>query len=134
MRNEKLDQLVNRLENYLECWKLLNHFLGMARAKQFSAGDESQFLEVKALVVQELELIFASIEFTSPSREEIHAFISATPSLRYLSENTDAAMRVLENHWHKIFVGLQAILGQAKARQQEIESQSFLSLMFKKKD
>jgi hypothetical protein len=133
MQNKKLDQLVTQLENYLECWKLLNHFLTLARGKKFSAEDEHEFLEVKAIVVQELELIVAAIEFTSPSREEIHAFVAAAPSLRYLGESSDGNVRSLENQWHKIYVGLQAILGQVKVKQREIEGQSFLSAVFKKK-
>ena len=106
MQNKKLDQLVTQLENYLECWKLLNHYISLARGKKFSPEDENQFLEVKAIVVQELELIVAAIEFTSPSREEVHAFLAATPSLRYLSESSEGALRGLENQWHKIYVGL----------------------------
>ena len=133
MQNKKLDQLVTQLENYLECWKLLNYYIGLARGKKFSADDESQFLETKAIVVQELELIVAAIEFTNPSREEIHAFLAGVPSLRYLSESNEGALRGLENQWHKIYVGLQAVLGQVKVKQREIESQSFLASMFKKK-
>jgi len=68
MKNQKLDQLVTQLENFLECWKLLNNFINLARGKKFGAEDENQFLEVKAIVVQELELISAAIEFPSPSR------------------------------------------------------------------
>jgi len=133
MQNKKLDQLVTQLENYLECWKLLNQFLSLARGKKFSAEDENEFLEIKAIVVQELELIVAAVEFTAPSREEIHAFVAAAPSLRYLGESNEGNLRALENQWHKIYVGLQAVLGQIKVKQREIEGQSFLSAMFKKK-
>src|SRR5580698_7376998 len=117
MQNKKLDQLVTQLENYLECWKLLNHFINLARGKKFTAGDEKEFLEVKSIVVQELELINAAIECTSPSREEVHAFIAGVPSLRYLSEGNEGALRGLENQWHKIYVGFQSILGQIKVKQ-----------------
>jgi hypothetical protein len=133
MKNQKLDQLVTQLENFLECWKLLNNFINLARGKKFGAEDENQFLEVKAIVVQELELISAAIEFPSPSREEVHNFIAAAPSLRYLSDSNEGALRALENQWHKIYVGFQAIVGQVKVKQREIEGQSFLTSMFKKK-
>ena len=81
MQNKKLDQLVTQLENYLECWKLLNHYISLARGRKFSAEDEDQFLEVKAIVVQEWELISAAMECASPSRDEIHAFIAAAPAM-----------------------------------------------------
>ena len=133
MKNQKLDQLVTQLENYLECWKLLHHFINLARGKKFTAEDENQFLEVKSIVVQELELITAALELTSPSREDIHAFISAVPSLRFLSETPEGALRGLENQWHKIYVGFQAILGQVKVKQREIEGQNIFTTIFKKK-
>lgn len=133
MQNKKLDRLVTQLENFLECWKHLNHFVNLARGKKFTAEDENQFLEVKAIVVQEFELISAAIECSSPSREEVHAFIAAAPSLRYLSESNEGVLRNLENQWHKIYVGFQAILGQVKVKQREIEGQNFLTSMFKKK-
>ncbi|MBM3837898.1 MAG: hypothetical protein FJ398_08020 [Verrucomicrobia bacterium] len=57
MSNKKLDQLIDQLENHLECWKQFNYYLGLARSKQFDPDDESHFLEVKSLITQELELI-----------------------------------------------------------------------------
>jgi hypothetical protein len=133
MQNKKLDQLVTQLENYLECWKQLNYFINLARSKKFSAEDENQFLEIKAIVVQELELITAAVECSSPSREEVHSLIAAATSLRYLSESNEGNLRGLENQWHKIYVGFQAILGQLKVRQRELQGQSFFGSMFKKK-
>src|SRR5208282_3533791 len=97
------------------------------------AEDENQFLEVKAIIVQELELISAAIECTSPSREEVHALISSAPSIRYLSEGNEGNLRGLENQWHKIYVGFQAILGQLKVQQRELESKSFVTSFFTKK-
>ena len=133
MQNKKLDQLITQFENFLECWKQILTFINQARGKKFSAEDETQFLEIKSIIVQEMELITAAIQYESPSREEVHALISAAPSLRYLSETSDGSLRALENQWHKIYVGFQSILGQLKVKQREIEGQSFLGSMFKKK-
>ncbi|HEY3861169.1 MAG TPA: hypothetical protein VGO59_04710 [Verrucomicrobiae bacterium] len=133
MHNKKLDQLIVQLENYLECWKQFNYFITLARSKKFSEEDENQFLEVKSILVQELELITSAVECTSPSREEVHALISSAPSIRYLGENNEGVLRALENHWHKVYVGFQAILGQLKVQQRELENKSVLSMFNKKK-
>jgi hypothetical protein len=133
MHNKKLDQLIVQLENYLECWKQFNFFITMARGKKFTDEDENQFLEVKSLIVQELELITAAVECTSPSREEVHALISSAPSLRYLSDSNEGNLRALENHWHKVYVGFQAILGQLKVQQRQLEGKSVLSIFSSKK-
>jgi hypothetical protein len=133
MSNKKLGHLVQQMENYLECWKQFNHFIGLARAKKFSAEDDTQFLEVKSLLVQQLELILSSVEVASPSREEVHVLVGNAPSLRYLSEMNDGILRNLENQWHKIYIGWHAILGQLKVRQREEESKSSFTSMFSKK-
>lgn len=133
MRNNKLDQLIMQLENYLECWKQFNYFLNLARGKKFSPEDENQFLEVKSVIIQELELIMAAVDCQSPSKEEVHNLISSSPSIRYLSESNEGALRGVENHWHKIYVGFQSILGKLKVQQRELEGKSRLGAMFTKK-
>ena len=133
MRNKKLDHLIQQMENYLECWKQFNHSLNLARAKKFSPEDDTQFLEIKSIIVQELELIFASLEVASPTKEEIHALVGNAPSLRYLSEMSDGALRNLESQWHKIYIGWHSILGQLKVQQRVEQSKSVLASMFARK-
>ena len=133
MRNKKLDNLIVQLENYLECLKQFNYFVNLSRGKKFGPEDENQFLEVKSIIVQELELISAAMECSSPSREEVHTLISSAPSMRYVAESNEGNLRGLENHWHKIYVGFQAILGQLKVKQRELESKSVISSVFGKK-
>jgi hypothetical protein len=125
MTAKELNQLVTQIETHIECWKQFNHFINIARAKKFSAIDETQFLEIKSVIVQELELIYASVEVVSPTRDEIHALITNAPSLRFLSEMSDGALRGLESQWHKIYIGWHSILGQLKVKQRGEESKAF---------
>jgi hypothetical protein len=130
MRATKLDQLINQVQVYLECWKQFNRFLNLAREKRFSQEDDSQFLEVKSVLIQQLELILASVEVGSPTRDEVHALVGSAPSMRYLSELSDGALRNLENQWHKIYIGWHAILGQLKVRQRLEENKSAWAALF----
>ncbi len=132
--NKRVEQLIAQMENYLECWKQFNQFVSLARCKKFSAEDENQFLETKSVLVQELELILASVEVTSPSRQEVHDLVGNAPSLRYLSEMNDGVLRNIENSWHKVYIGWHAVLGQLKVRQRDEESKSGFGSMFSKKE
>jgi hypothetical protein len=133
--NKKVEQLIAQMENYLECWKQFNQFVGLARTKKFSAEDENQFLEIKSVLVQELELILAAVEVTQPTRQEVHDLVGNAPSLRYLSEMNDGVLRNLENAWHKIYIGWHAVLGQLKVRQRDDDSKSgFVASVFSKKE
>jgi hypothetical protein len=117
MTPKEVNQLVTQIETHIECWKQFNHFLDVARSKKFGPADETHFLEVKSIIVQEIELIFAAIEIGSPSREEIHSLIGNAPSLRALSEMGEGGLRGLESQWHKIYISWHSILGQLKVKQ-----------------
>ena len=125
MQTNKMDQLVAQVENYLECWKQFNHFVTLGRARKFSPEDEAQFLEIKSVLVQELELILAAVEVSSPTREDVHTLIAGAPSLRSLGDMNEGAARNAENQWHRIYIGWHAILGQLKVKQRAAENKSF---------
>ena len=132
MSAKKLDELVRTMENHLECWKQFNHYLSLARSKKFEPEDEGQFLEIKSVITQELEIIFSAIEASSPSKEDILGLISGAPSIRYASELQEQSLRTMENQWHKIFIAWQSLLGQLKVQQKETEKKSFWGSLFKK--
>lgn len=134
MSDKKLDRLILQLENYLECWKQFNHYLNVGRSKKFDAEDESQFLEVKSIITQELELILYSVEADTPTKSDVHLLISSAPSIRYLSELNEGALRGIENQWHKLYISWQSLLGQLKVQQRRVESQSLFKKIFGKKE
>ena len=130
--NKKLTALIAQVENYLECWKQFNRYLGQSRTKKFGDEDESQFLEVKSVLVQELELILSAVDVGSPSKDEIHTLIGNAASLRSLSEQNEGAVRTLESQWHKIYIGWHAILGQIKVQMQNEPPKGFFGGRAKK--
>ncbi|HVK58105.1 MAG TPA: hypothetical protein VM735_04930 [Candidatus Kapabacteria bacterium] len=127
----KLDELIHQMENYLECWKQFNQYLVQARTKKCEPDDETQFLEIKSVLTQELELILASVQTENPSKDDILSLIGGTPSIRYVSDLNENAVRNLENQWHKIYIGFQSLLGQLKVQQRQTEKKSLFSF-FKK--
>ena len=120
------------MENYLDCWKQFNQYLVLARSKKFEAEDETQFLEVKSVLTQELELILACVQTENPSKDEILALISGAPSIRYISDLNDNAIRTLENQWHRIYISFQSLLGQLKVQQRQTEKKGLFGSFFKK--
>jgi hypothetical protein len=133
MSSKALEELVQHMENYIECWKQFNQFINLARAKKFGPEDENHFLEVKSVIVQELELILAAMEIGSPTKEEVHALVASAPSLRFLADSQEGVLRNIETQWHRIYLGWHAILGQLKVQQQADEGKTPLAAMFGKK-
>ena len=133
MDKKTLDQLVSQLENFVECWKQFNTYVALARTKKFTQDDEIQFLEIKSVIIQELEMILGSIAEGGPDKQEVHALICAAPSIRYMSELQEGSLRAIETNWHKIFLGIQALVGQLKVAQKNAANVSIWSSMFGKK-
>jgi hypothetical protein len=133
MQQKEMIQLIQQLENYTECWKQFNHFVNLARAKRFGNEEEGQFLEVKTVIVQQLELILAFVESGTPTKDEVLALLGSAPSLRFLGEMNDAALRNLETQWHKLYIGWHSVLGQLKVQQRHQADKSMLSFLFEKK-
>jgi hypothetical protein len=133
MKEKQMDQLIQQLENYTECWKQFNHFVNVARSKKFAQEEEAQFLEVKTVIVQQMEMILAYIEAGTPSKEEVLTLVGSAPSLRYLSEMNDSGLRNVESQWHKLYIGWHSVLGQIKVQQRQQETKSVIQQMFDKK-
>jgi hypothetical protein len=133
MQQKQMNQLIQQLENYTECWKQFNHFVNVARSKKFTHEDEAEFLEVKSVIIQQMEMVLASIEAGSPSKEEVLTLIGSAPSLRYLSEMNDSAIRNVESQWHKLYIGWHSVLGQLKVHERQNASKSFIAQMLEKK-
>lgn len=127
-----MHQLIQQLENYTECWKQFNHFVNVARGKKFTHEDEAEFLEVKSVIVQQMEMVLSGIEAGSPSKEEVLTLVGSAPSLRYLSEMNDSAIRNVESQWHKLYIGWHSVLGQLKVHQRQQAAKSFLAQMLEK--
>jgi hypothetical protein len=132
---EKLQQLILQLENYIDCWKQFSHYLNKAREKRYDHDDESQFLDCKCVIAQELEAILDAVDCNDPSREEIHGLMTKCPSIGFLAEQQESQLRLLENQWHKIYIAWQSILGQLKValRKQEDKSAGWTFTLFSRK-
>ncbi len=129
MSANRLQDVIVRMENYLECWKQFNHYLGLARFKKFTLDDENQFMEVKSVITQELELILTVMDGAQVTREDVHTLMTSVPSMRFLSEGNESVLRNIENQWHKLYISWQSILGQMKVRQKQMENKGFFAAL-----
>ena len=127
MSANSLQDLIVRMENYLDCWRQFNHYLSLARFKKFTLDDENQFMEVKTVITQELELILASIEGSAVTREDVHGLMTSVPSMRFLGDSNENILRGIENQWHKLYITWQSVLGQMKARQKQTENKGMFA-------
>jgi len=120
MNNPTLDDFILYLETYIECWKQFNHYLNLARQKNFTPEDEARFMEMKCLILQGLEVLKEAVEKDRLNQFEITSLVEAAQSLRYLADH-DRSLSIVESQWHKGFLNLQSLLGRFKVRHQKQE-------------
>ena len=65
------------------------------------------------------------ISLRGVNRPVVEWLISGAPSLRFLSEMSDGALRGLESQWHKVYIGWHSILGQLKVKQKSEATKAF---------
>jgi len=130
---KQIEQLINQMEHYVECWKQFNHYIMVARSKEFTPDEEAQFLDVKSVIAQDYEVILATIDGGVPSKEEVHSLLTEAPSIRCLSELNEGGIKAIESKWHKLYISWQSMLGQLKVKQQQMEAESGWSLFRRKK-
>ena len=139
----KLNDIIEQLENYLECLKQFHACIteaidkksltDEAAQKKSSSEDEMQFLEIKSNIAQQSEIINAAFEQPVVNRDEIHQLLGSASSIRNLLSMNENALRGLEAQWHRLYLDLQGKLGQLKVQQKSLQSQSFWSGVFGKK-
>src|SRR5262245_24173769 len=118
------EDIVVWVENHLESWRQIPHYIGVARGKTFGSAEEDQFLELKGVIVQELEMILASGECQWPTKDDVHEMMNNVPSLRYISQLNDGALGNVEHQWHLIYIRWHATLGQLKVKYKELETRN----------
>jgi hypothetical protein len=118
------DDIVVWIENHLESWRQIPHYVGLARGKTFDTADEDQFLELKGVIVQELEMILASGECHWPTKDDVHEMMNNVPSLRHISQLSDGALGNVEHQWHLIYIRWHATLGRLKVKYRELEARN----------
>ena len=120
MNHPTLDDFILYLETYIECWKQFNHYLNLARQKNFTPKDEARFMELKCLIVQGLEVLKDAVEKDRLGPFEITSMVEAAQSLRHLADH-ERTLSIVESQWHKGFLNLQSLLGRFKVRHQKQE-------------
>ena len=116
------DEIVVWVENHLESWRQIPHYICVARGKTLANADEDQFLELKGVIVQELEMILASGECHWPTKDDVHEMMNNIPSLRHISQLHEGALGNVEHQWHLIYIRWHATLGQLKVKYKEFEA------------
>ena len=125
MRDRRLDKNIARVENFIDQWKQLSHFLDRGfQGDSFTDEEESAFLELKSKIAQEHELLMTTLGSESERTDRALRLLNIVPSLQSIGELEDGANRRLTTEWHTTYLSLQALLGRLKGRRLQLSTLS----------
>jgi hypothetical protein len=127
MRDPVLENDLRLIGLQVESWKKLHNFITFAfdKAKPIiSVVQESQFTEIRSILLQESEYAFEELNLVEALSGKAMNVLRRATSIRGIRELSTDEGRRLELDWNAIFTKITVVQGQLKARRKELRSRS----------
>jgi hypothetical protein len=125
MRDRNLERNIRRVEAFVEAWKQLSQFLDRGfRGGPFTGEEEAAFLDLKSQIAQEYETLMVMLASQADRDDRAFRLINGVASLSSFKELPDGTSKKLAAEWHGTYMGLQALLGRLRGRQEQLRSVS----------
>src|SRR3981189_1084350 len=127
MRDKELETKLRILTVQLDNWKRMHDLItyGLDKAKPIiSAGQERQFTDIRAHLLQETEYVFKQLNILGDLSGKAMNVLQRASSVRGVRDLTNEEIRRLEMEWNGVFTKLGVAQGQLKARRKDLASQT----------
>src|SRR5208283_1676346 len=121
MRDRNLERNIQRVEAFVESWKQLSQFLDRGfKGDPFTGEEEASFLDLKSQIAQEYEALMVMLASEAERDERALRLLNSVPSLSSFKELPEGMSKKLATEWHGTYLGLQALLGRLRGRQEQL--------------
>ncbi len=132
MRDRNLERNIERVERFVELWKQLSGFLDLGfKGGEFSAEDESAFLNLKSQIAQEYELLMTVLGSQGERDDKAIRLLNVAPSLAGFREMPEDMGKKIAGDWHVTYIALQSLLGRLKGQRARLATVSTLKVSLK---
>jgi hypothetical protein len=135
MRDPALETQLRLLTLQVESWKRFHDFITYALDKSkpiISADQERQFTEIRGILLQETEHVFAQVNLVAELSGKAMNVLQRVASIRAARELSADETRRLESDWNAVFTKIGVVRGQLKARQKELLSRSVFGQLLRR--
>ena len=123
MRDRNLERNIRRVEAFVESWKQLSQFLDQGfKGGPFTGEDEAAFLELKSRIVQEYEGMMVMLASQADRDDRALRLLNGVASLSAFKELPEGMPKKMATEWHGTYMGLQALLGRLRGRQEQLRN------------
>jgi hypothetical protein len=125
MRDRNLERNIQRVERFVELWKQLSQFLDRGfKGDPFTGEEEAGFLELKSRIAQEHEVLVVTLASEADRDDRALRLLNSVPSLSSFKGLPEGMAKKLATEWHSTYLGLQALLGRLRGRQEQLRGVS----------
>lgn len=122
MRDRNLERNIQRVEAFVESWKQLSQFLDRGfKGDSFTGEEEAAFLDLKSQIAQEYEALMVMLASEAERDDRALRLLNGVPSLSSFKELPEGMSKKLATEWHGTYMGLQALLGRLRGRQEQLK-------------
>jgi hypothetical protein len=123
MRDRNLERNILRVGAFVESWKRLSQFLDRGfKGDPFTGEEEAAFLDLKSRIAQEYEALMVMLASEAERDDRALRLLNSVPSLSSFKELPEGMSKKLATEWHGTYMGLQALLGRLRGRQEQLRS------------
>jgi hypothetical protein len=123
MRDRNLERNILRVGAFVDSWKRLSQFLDRGfKGDPFTGEEEAAFLDLKSRIAQEYEALMVMLASEAERDDRALRLLNSVPSLSSFKELPEGMSKKLATEWHGTYMGLQALLGRLRGRQEQLRS------------
>jgi len=123
MRDWNLERNILRIEAFVDSWKQLSQFLDRGfKGDSFTGEEEAAFLDLKSRIVQDYEALMVMLASQAERDDRALRLLNGVASLSSFKELPEGMSKKMATEWHGTYMGLQALLGRLRGRQEQLRS------------
>lgn len=118
-----MERNILRVGAFVDSWKRLSQFLDRGfKGDPFTGEEEAAFLDLKSRIAQEYEALMVMLASEAERDDRALRLLNSVPSLSSFKELPEGMSKKLATEWHGTYMGLQALLGRLRGRQEQLRS------------
>jgi hypothetical protein len=130
MRDRKLEERIELLEEFINEWIRFRNFLKIGAAGKASPEKEEEFMKLKSLIARKYQHLTTLMGESFSADERLMKTVSRVASLKQVAEiKPEVGQRSIEDEWHSSFIRLNENLGNMEGERAKLARVSQIGIV-----
>lgn len=133
MRDKRLEQQIEHLEQFVEMWKEFHRLFTKAIGQnEITAEDEAAYFEIKTHIARNYNVLMDSLGLEKEKDSKALEIITQVVTLDDASKLSEGMAKRVTSVWHEKYIAFQKILGELEHNRQELAHINRVSVVSRK--